>query len=74
MAGEKLGRHVVVVPTATENDFETAIATVAKQGSTGVVVSDRPLFVSRHDQLAAILSRYSIPAIFPPPTWPSLAV
>jgi hypothetical protein len=47
---------------------------VAKQGSTGVVVSDRPLFVSRHDQLAAILSRYSIPAIFPPPTWPSLAV
>lgn len=66
MAGQKLERRIVLIPAANENDFQTAVAAVAKQGSVGLVVPDRPLFVSRHDQLATLVSRYSIPAIFPP--------
>jgi putative ABC transport system substrate-binding protein len=66
MAGQKLERRIVLIPAANENDFQTAVAAVAKQGSVGLVVPDRPLFVSRHDQLATLVSRYLMPAIFPP--------
>ena len=66
LAGQKLGRRIVIIPTASENDFETAIAAVRKEGSVGLVVPDRPLFTIRHSQLAALIARDSIPAVFPP--------
>jgi putative tryptophan/tyrosine transport system substrate-binding protein len=66
LAGQKLGRRIVIIPTASENDFDTAIAAVSKEGSVGLVVPDRPLFTIRHNQLAALIARDSIPAIFPP--------
>jgi putative ABC transport system substrate-binding protein len=66
LAGQKLGRRTVIIPTASENDFGTAIAAVSKEGSVGLVVPDRPLFTIRHNQLAALIARDSIPAVFPP--------
>jgi putative ABC transport system substrate-binding protein len=66
LAGQKLGRRIIIMPTASENDFETAIAAVAKEGSVGLVVPDRPLFTSRHNQVAALIVQHSIPAVFPP--------
>jgi putative ABC transport system substrate-binding protein len=66
LAGQKLGRRIVIIPTASESDFETAIAAVSKEGSVGLVVPDRPLFTIGHNQLAALISRKSIPAVFPP--------
>jgi putative ABC transport system substrate-binding protein len=66
LAGQKLGRRIVIIPAASENDFETAIAAVSKEGSVGLVVPDRPLFTIYHNQLAALIARDSIPAIFPP--------
>jgi putative ABC transport system substrate-binding protein len=65
-AGQTLGRRILIIPTAREDDFETAVTTVANEGKAGLVVPDRPLFVSRHNQLAALIVRHSIPAIFPP--------
>ena len=65
-AGQALGRRILIIPTASEDDFETAVTSIASQGKVGLVIPDRPLFVSRHNQLAALVARHSIPAIFPP--------
>jgi putative ABC transport system substrate-binding protein len=66
LAGQNLGRRIVIIPTASENDFETAIAAVSKEGSVGLVVPDRPLFTIYHNRLAGLITRDAIPAIFPP--------
>jgi putative ABC transport system substrate-binding protein len=65
-AGQVLGRPVVFVDVASESDFETALATVVHDKASGLVVPDRPLFIARHEQLAALVSRYRIPTIYPP--------
>jgi putative tryptophan/tyrosine transport system substrate-binding protein len=65
-AGRALGRRILIIPTTSEDDFETAVTSVANQGEAGLVIPDRPLFVSRHNQLATLVARRSIPAIFPP--------
>jgi putative tryptophan/tyrosine transport system substrate-binding protein len=66
VAGQKLGRRIVIVPIANENEFAKTIAAVAAEGNIGLVVPDRPLFVSRQDQLAALVTHHALPAIFPP--------
>ena len=45
-AGQALGRGILIIPTASEDDFETAVTSVANQGKVGLVIPDRPLFVS----------------------------
>src|SRR6516225_5561981 len=65
-AGQALGRRILIIPTASEDDFETAVTSIASQEKVGLVIPDRPLFVSRHNQLAALVARRAIPAIFPP--------
>jgi putative tryptophan/tyrosine transport system substrate-binding protein len=65
-AGQVLGRPVVIVNAASESDFDPALTTVVQDKASGLVVPDRPLFIARHEQLAALVSRYRIPAIYPP--------
>jgi putative tryptophan/tyrosine transport system substrate-binding protein len=65
-AGQTLDRPVIIINAASENDFDTALAMVVQEKASGLVVPDRPLFVSRHTQLAEVVSRYHIPAIYPP--------
>jgi ABC-type uncharacterized transport system substrate-binding protein len=66
LAGQTLGRRIVIVNAANENDFDAALASVVVEKASGLVVPDRPLFVSRHNQLAELVSRYRLPAIYPP--------
>ena len=65
-AAQALGRRIVLVNAANENDFDTALATAAQNNAIGLVVPDRPLFIARHQQLAELVSRYRIPTIYPP--------
>jgi putative tryptophan/tyrosine transport system substrate-binding protein len=65
-AGQSLGRRIIIVHTTNENDFDTAVASAVQQKASGLVVPDRPLFIARHEQLAVVISRYRIPAIYPP--------
>jgi putative tryptophan/tyrosine transport system substrate-binding protein len=66
LAGQVLGRQVIVIDAASENDFDGAFATIAQNKVVGLVVPDRPLFVSRHNQLALLAARYHVPSIYPP--------
>jgi putative tryptophan/tyrosine transport system substrate-binding protein len=65
-ASQALGRPVVIVNAASENDFDKALATVVQDKASGLVVPDRPPFIARHEQLAALVSRYRIPTIYSP--------
>ncbi len=65
-AEQALGRHIIVVNAASENEFDTAFDTIVLNQASGLIVPDRPLFISRHDQLAGLAARYRIPTIYPP--------
>ena len=51
-AEQTLGRHVILVNAASPNEFDTAFETIVLNKASGLIVPDRPLFISRHDQLA----------------------
>ena len=68
-ASQNLGQRIAIVNAASENDFEAVLARIAEIRVAGLVVPDRPLFTSRHDQLAKLISRYRIPTIYPPQIW-----
>ena len=65
-AEQTLGRRLIIVYAASENEFDAALLRVATEGSAGLVVPDRPLFVSRHNQIASLVARQAIPTIYPP--------
>jgi putative tryptophan/tyrosine transport system substrate-binding protein len=66
LAERTLGRRVIIVYAASQNEFATALDDITKQNAAGLVVPDRPLFVSRHAQLATLVARHAIPTVFPP--------
>jgi putative tryptophan/tyrosine transport system substrate-binding protein len=66
LAGQTLGRHIIVINAASEKDFDAAFATITQNRVAGLVVPDRPLFVSLHNRLAALAARDRIPVIYPP--------
>ena len=65
-AARTLGRDVVVIHAATERDFDSVLATAIQKQVGGLVFTAQPLFVSRHQQLAAIVARHSIPVVYAP--------
>jgi putative tryptophan/tyrosine transport system substrate-binding protein len=65
-AEQILGRHVVLINVASENDLHTAFDAIVLNKPCGLIVPDRPLFISRHEQLAELAARYRLPTIYPP--------
>ena len=66
IAAQTLGRNVIVIHAASADDFEPALATARQRQVAGLVFTAQPLFVSQHRQLAAIVARYAIPAVYAP--------
>jgi putative tryptophan/tyrosine transport system substrate-binding protein len=66
IAAQTLGRNVIVIHAASTEDFEPALATARQRQVAGLVFTAQPLFVSQHQQLAAIVARYDIPAVYAP--------
>jgi ABC-type uncharacterized transport system substrate-binding protein len=65
-AEQSLKRRLVIVYAASENEFDAALKRVRTEDLAGLIVPDRPLFVSRHNQLASLVAQHAIPAIYPP--------
>jgi putative ABC transport system substrate-binding protein len=65
-AAQTLGRRVIVIHATSDAEFEPAMVTAKRSQVAGLVVTAQPLFVSRHQQLAAVVSRYSIPTVYAP--------
>jgi putative ABC transport system substrate-binding protein len=49
---------------ATASEIETAFSTAAQRRIGGFLVSDRPFFTVRHEQIVALAARYAVPAIY----------
>ena len=63
-AARSRGLQLHVLQASTDQDFDTAFATVGRLGATGLVISSDLFFFSRSAQLATLATRYAMPAIF----------
>ena len=63
-AARTLGQPVYVVNAASEGEFETAFASLMRQGVGALLLGTDSTFFNRRDQLIALAARYGIPAIY----------
>jgi putative tryptophan/tyrosine transport system substrate-binding protein len=63
-AAGKFGQRLAILKASTESEIDLAIAAVARDKVSVLLVSADPLFLSRRDQLVALVTRYGIPAIY----------
>jgi putative ABC transport system substrate-binding protein len=63
-AARTLGQPVYVVNAASEGEFETAFASLMRQGVGALLVGTDSTFFNRRARLIALAARYSIPAIY----------
>jgi putative ABC transport system substrate-binding protein len=63
-ASHVLGLEVHVVHASTEQDFETAFATLSGLRASGLVITGGQLYVGQAERLAALSLSHAVPAIF----------
>jgi putative tryptophan/tyrosine transport system substrate-binding protein len=63
-AAGRLNLKLMVLNASTEQEIDTAFATIAEQKAGGVVVGSDPFFLSRRDQIVDLAARHAIPAIY----------
>jgi putative ABC transport system substrate-binding protein len=63
-AARTLRLQLVVVTARTENDLETAFASLSQQRVGAVLVGGSPFYNRRMEQLATLAARHALPAIF----------
>jgi putative ABC transport system substrate-binding protein len=63
-AAQAVGRKLLVVKASSENDFESAFATLAEQGAGAFTIGGDPFFDSRRDQIIALAAHHRLPAIY----------
>jgi putative ABC transport system substrate-binding protein len=63
-AARTLGLEIVVQNASSERDFDAAFAALVQQRAGALVVGSDPLFYTRRQQLAAMATRYALPAIY----------
>jgi putative ABC transport system substrate-binding protein len=61
-AAEALGRHLELLTASTENEIDTALATIKADA---LLVMPDPYFLVRRHQIVALTARYAMPAIYP---------
>ena len=64
-AARAKGVQLTVLKAATENEIDTALATLAQLRAGALIVSPDPFFTSRREQLVVLESRDAVPAIYP---------
>ena len=62
MAGQTIGRQVLIVEAADEREFHAAFATMVQQSAGGLLIGSSPY---RRRQLAALAARYALPSSGP---------
>jgi putative tryptophan/tyrosine transport system substrate-binding protein len=63
-AASALGLELHILNASTAGDFDGAFARLTKLGAGGLVIGPDPLFSSHGEELAALATRYAVPAIF----------
>jgi putative ABC transport system substrate-binding protein len=65
-AGPKLGLHIQAVAAPSAADFETAFATMSREGAQAVLALSTPLFINGALQLAELSLRHKLPSFYGP--------
>lgn len=63
-AARKFGQRLVILNASTEGELDAAFASIVESKATALLVSSDPFFLSRRDQLVALVTRQGIPAIY----------
>jgi putative tryptophan/tyrosine transport system substrate-binding protein len=63
-AARATGRQLLVLHATSEREIEEVFAALPQQGVEGLLIDADAFFVSRRDQLVALVARHSIPAIY----------
>ncbi len=63
-AARAKGVQLTILKAGTESEIDSAFASLVQPQAGALVVSSEPFFTSRREQLAALASRYAIPAIY----------
>lgn len=63
-AASALGLELLVLSTSTVSDFDDAFAKLIQLRAGGLVIGPDALFSGHSEQLAALATRYAVPAIF----------
>ena len=63
-AARTLGLQLHVLYASAERDFDTVLATLAELRAGGLVIGSDPFFNTQSEQLAALLLRHALPAIY----------
>jgi putative ABC transport system substrate-binding protein len=63
-AVRKFGQQLVVLKAGTDSEIDSAIAGVVEKKASVLLVSADPLFLTRRDQLVALVTRHAIPTIY----------
>lgn len=63
-AASRVGLRGTVVLAKSDNEFQSAFATVVEQRADALMVCSDPLFNSRRDQLVALAAHHRVPAIY----------
>jgi putative ABC transport system substrate-binding protein len=63
-AAHAKGVRLPILKAGTEAEIETAFASLPQLRAGALVVSPDPLFIGRRDQLVALASRHTVPAIY----------
>ena len=66
-AARVLGLQITVLNANSERDIDTAFATLVQQRVGALLVASSPFFAGRREQLVALATRHTVPAIF---EWP----
>jgi ABC-type uncharacterized transport system substrate-binding protein len=63
-AAQTLGVELHVLNASTDGDFDAVFENLAKLRAGGLVISTGPLFTGHSEQLAALATRYAVPAVY----------
>ena len=63
-AAHAVGQQIQVVNASSERDFDTAIATAVRLGASALFIGADTLFTDGREQLATVIARHAIPAIY----------
>ena len=63
-ASRKFGQRLIILKAGNDSEIDQAVAAIAQSKAIALLVSSDPFFLSRRDQLVALVTRYAIPSIF----------
>jgi putative ABC transport system substrate-binding protein len=63
-AARAIGQKIVILEASNEREVDAAFATLVQRQIGALLVASDPFFSNRRDQLLALASRYSVPAIY----------